>query len=331
MLDEKEEKAFKVLNEKYEKFMKKSLISQGAEKIKDKSKEIIPQKAQDYIGEKIKCLSEKEIWKNVMKMAGDGFVVLQGVAAKYTINKEKIIKEMNKIDKSINSLDDIYLMKSYEIEDILNSRDWQIYLQTIAEAAPTGLGGVSLIALNLLLATFIQFRTVQLTAMYYGYNVKSNQTEMDFASSVYLQIISKGQISEVDGFGEIIGKMMTQAELISLRKALTTKTYEQMAQLGGIELLYVQIRAITNKVANKALNGIGEKEFENQALKKILEALSEKMTKDVGAKSIPVISSILNILIDTHLISKIIRMSSIIYQKRFLIDKEMRDYPNKIA
>jgi hypothetical protein len=162
--------------------------------------------------------------------------------------------------------------------------------------------------------------------MHYGYDIKSSQAEMDYASSVYLQIISKGKISEVDGYGELIGKMMAQAELGTLRKALKTKTYAKMAQDGGINLLYVQLRSIANKAARSALEKSSQKEIENQALKKILQNVSEKMSKKAGAKVIPGISSILSVLIDTRQIYKIMKISNIIYQKRFLLDKEMLNY-----
>lgn len=57
-----------------------------------------------------------------------------------------------------------------------------------------------------------------------------------------------------------------------------------------------------------------------------LNLFSKKMTKKVGAKAIPIISSVLCVLIDTHQINKVIKLSNIINQKRFLIEKEMLNY-----
>lgn len=326
MLDKKEEKILEQLDIKYEEFRKESLLGKAKDEIMKKSKDIIPNKAQEFVKEKIHIVSEADIWEKVMEIAGEGFVILQGVAAKYTIDEQKILQNMIKINSNIDSLEKVFQMKSYEIEKIIFSNEWKIYIQNIIQAAPTGAAGFVGIPFNIVLSTFIQFRTVQLIAMHYGYDIKSSQAEMDYASSVYLKIISKGKISEVDGYGELIGKMMAQAELGALRKALNTKTYAQMAQDGGINLLYVQLRAIANKAARSALEKASQKEIENQALKKILQNVSEKMSQKAGAKAIPGISSVLSVLIDTRQIYKIMKISNIIYQKRFLLDKEMLNY-----
>lgn len=327
-LDPKEERALKLLDEKYQRFTKKSLIGKSAEKVMEKSKEIVPIQWQDYFDGIRDGATDTQIWKKVMELASDGFVALQGIMSKYTIRESDILKRLNKVNPEINSLDRIFNLKSYEIEKVISSHDWKVYTQNILQAAPTGFVGMAGIPFNLVLATFIQFRTIQLIAMHYGYNVKSSQSEMDYASAVYLQIISKGALTDVDGYGEIISKMMAQAELSSLRNALKTKSYSQMAAAEGIQLLYVQMRAITNKAAGKALDAVGQKNMENQALRKILESLSKNMGQKVGAKYIPVLSAILSVLIDTHQINKVIRLANVIYQKRFLLDKEMHSYMN---
>jgi hypothetical protein len=334
MLDEKEERALEHLDRAYEKFMQKSLISRGADIVREKTKEIMPEKLQVYnedmqkfLKSKMDIASSTEIWKKVMKLAGEGFIVLQGVSAKHTIDEKKVIKKMQEINSGVDALDKFDQMRSYQIEKIILSNDWKLYVENILQAASTGAVGAVGIPFNIILATFIQFRTIQLIAMHYGYDVKGSQVEMDYASSVYLQIISKGKVIDTDGYGEIISKMMAQAELGALRKALRTKTYGQMIQEGGIQLIYVQIRAIANRAAKNAIGLAGQKEIENKSLKKILQAVSEKMSQRIGAKAIPGISAILNVLIDTRQIYKIIKMSNVIYQKRFLLDKEMGDHP----
>lgn len=326
VLDKKEEEALNILDDKYKKFIEKSLINKGSDKLIEKAKEIFPQQWQDFFNGKIDDISDMQIWKKVMEMASDGFVTLQGLAAKYTIRESDIVRRMQKLKYDVTSLDDFFQIRSYDIEKVINSNDWKLYIQNIIQAAPTGFVGMPAIPVNIIVSTFLQFRAIQLIAMHYGYNVKTSQTEMDYASSVYLQVISKGKISDVDGYGEMITKMMAQAELHSLRNALTSRTYTEMAKEGGIQLLYVQMRAITNKSALKALDFAAEKKIENKALQKILESLSKNMSQKSGAKSLPIIAAILSVLIDTHQINKVIRIANIIYQKRFLLDKEMLNY-----
>ncbi len=322
-LDDKEEKSLEVLTEKYEKFIKQGLINKGFCKLKTVSGKIIPEPVQKYCQDGLDNLSELAIWKKVMKMAADGFITLQAVSSKYSINENDIIKKMNKINIEVDSIDKIKRMRSYEIEKIVNSFDWKVYLQNILQSAPCGAAGMYGLPFNTVLGTFIQFRTVQLIAMHYGYDIKSSQAELDYAGDVLIQIMMKGRISDADGFGETIAKMMSIAELTSLRSALKSKTYEQMAKAGGAQLLYAQMRAITNKAAVKALEKAGQSGIENKTLTKILEALSKKMTQTAGAKAIPAISAALNVLIDTYQIHKVLKIANVIYQKRFLLDKEM--------
>ena len=323
-LDEKEEKSLAVLDKKYQKFIQKSLVSKG----KDKVVELLPDRVKDFVGGKMEFITDSDVWKKVMEMAADGFMVLQGLASKYTIRESDIIKRFQKRNHDVNSLGDINHIRSYDVESIISSNDWKLYIQNITQAAPTGFAGMAGLPFNIVLATFLQFRAVQLIAIHYGYDVKNSQTEMDYASSVYLQIISKGKITDTDGYGEMIAKMMAQAELQSLKSALKSKTYAEMAEKGGLQLLYVQMRAIANKAAAKALNKAGQKEIENKALKKILEALAKQMAAKAGAKAVPIISAVLSVLIDTHQINKVITMANVIYQKRFLLEKEIRNNPD---
>ena len=238
----------------------------------------------------------------------------------------KSIKKFQKINPEVQSIDQIKNMKGYEIEKIVNSIDIGTYLTTIMQSAPTGAMGIAGLPVNIILSIFIQYRTVQLIAMHYGYDIKNSPSELEYASAVLIEIISKDKVSDTGGLNEIIGKMMAEAELTSLRSALSKSnvTYAQMALNGGIQQLYVKIRAITNKAAVEALNKANTKGIENKLIKKILEALSKKMTQRAGAKAVLGLSAVLSVLIDTYQINKVLKVANIIYHKRFLIEKEMR-------
>jgi hypothetical protein len=307
ILDSKEEKALLELDKRYQKFIEPSIMNKGAEQLKIIGDKVIPDQISDYVKKGTSIISEADIWKKVMDMATGGFMVLQGVSAKYSIDDKKILNQMKNIDSEIDSLEKIYRMRSYDIHKILTSNDWKIYLPNAAQAGVCGATGIAGLAANIVLGTFIQFRTVQLIAMHYGYDVKNNQDEMDYAGSVLMQIMMKGQVCEGDQYGEMIAKMMAQAELNSLRQALKSKSHKQLIESGGAQLLYVQLRAITNKAAEKAMNGAGVSGIENKALKRILEELSKRMGKQNAAKAIPGLSAVLSVCIDSYQINKIMK------------------------
>lgn len=327
-LDKREEALLVTLTEKYNKLLKPNFISKSLKSLQSKITDVTPSVIKDAINNGLKSLSEADLWNQVMKIAADGFMILEGLASKYTINEEQLLRKYQKKDPSIDSFEKIKTMRSYIIEKHVNSLDLETYASTIIPSAATGAGGFFGLAPNLVISTFVQFRTVQLIAMHYGYNVKDSSDELEYAGAVLTSILSSGSIPDEGGVNEIIMKMMAQAELSSLRSALqkSSVTYSQMAANGGLQKLYVQIRAITNQAAVNALNKAQVKGIENQALRKILEAISKKMTQQTGAKSVPIASALISVLIDTHQITKVKNIANVIYHKRFLLDKEMSNW-----
>jgi hypothetical protein len=324
-LDIVEEKDLERLTNLYGKFVKPSLVNKTITGAKDTIYKFTPKVLKDLTKDSLDVISDTDLWRKVMQMAADGFMILQGVSSKYTISEKDIIKRIQKTHPEIYSINQIKNMKGYEIEKIVNSLDMSAYLSTILQSAPTGAVGMAGLPANIILSIFIQYRTVQLIAMYYGYDIKNSPSEMEYASAVLIEVISKGKVNDTGGLNEIIGKMMAEAELTSLRSALTKSNigYAQMVMNGGIQQLYVKIRAITNKAALEALNKSNTKGIENGLVKRILESLSTKMSQSAGAKAVPVISAVLSVLIDTYQINKVLKMANIIYHKRFLIDKEI--------
>lgn len=323
MLDEREEKCLEILTKKYQELNEPSKLSVNARKTKEFLMSQFPQPLQDQLQEFGGAVSQNKVWKLVMDMATDGFIVIQNLSAKYSINENSIVKKMKQLNNEVNSIYDIRKMKGYEIESIVSSLDLSTQVQSALQAAPSGFFGLPALAVNIIASTFIQFRTVQLIAMHYGYDVKNNPEEMEYASEVLYNIFMNGKINGASGTSEIISKMMLEAELTTLRDALSKYTFKEMAEHGGIQLLYAQIRAISNKGVAKAVDAAGAKAIENKALKNLLNKISGKMTKKAGLKAIPIISAVLSVLIDAHQINKILKVANVIYHKRFLIEKEV--------
>src|SRR6202035_1190443 len=99
------------------------------------------------------------------------------------------------------------------------------------------------------------FRAAQGIALHYGYDVKEDPRELQFAAEVTLQSLDPNFSGS--GLGGFIGKMMLAAEITALKQALGRHTYAEMAKRGGSALLYVQIRALANKAAKTALEKAG--------------------------------------------------------------------------
>ncbi len=117
---------------------------------------------------------------------------------------------------------------------------------------------------------------------------------------------------------------MFATNVTALKESLSKLTYEQMAQKGGAELLYVQIRALANAQAKKALEKVGKEGVEAGIFKNLLEQIGKKISKETGKKVVPVIGAMVGALSDTHTMNNIIKGANLIYHKRFLFEKNIR-------
>lgn len=97
-----------------------------------------------------------------------------------------------------------------------------------------------------------------------------------------------------------------------------------MAARGGVSLLLTQMRALANKSAQKALEKVGEKGLEESLFKGIFEQIGKKLTKKAIGKTIPVVGAVIGALFDTAQMNTVIDYANIFYNKRYLLEKEVR-------
>jgi len=320
IIDEKEENSLNVLTEKFNKLIKPNIIS----KISAKAGEIIPQKIKELgtgVGNNI---AEQEIYIQMMKYVGEGFNAIEEQAAKHSLTDEQIINKINKkLECQIRELDEICLLRSYEIESVISAYKTQDIFTAAIEGSLTGGLGFAGLPLNIVFSTFLYFRAVQSIAMFYGYDVKNDSSELIIASEVF-----KSALNPIDNPLEnetaiVIGKIMviTQAEIV---KQMASKTWFENASRNGIPLLITQIRALANNAAKKALDNAGKKGLENKIFSDVLEQLVKKVTKESLTKVSVGFSAIFGALVDSVQMRKVLDYADIFYQKRFIIEKEAR-------
>ena len=255
ILDSKENNSISVLTKRYEKLVKPSIFSKASKKVID----VIP-KSIKKVGEAAKeAVTENEFYAQCMKVVVEGFSILEKQAAKLTVSENEIIKKINDESKEVEvtSLDEVCLARSYDISKLVNKYKTQNFLFAFLEGGATGCFGFAGLPFNLVLSTFLYYRAVQSVAMFYGYDIKNNSSELVIASDVFMNALSPNSngSNEVTG---IIGKIMVMAEITTV-KQFSKKTWEEMAKHGGVTLLICQMRALANKAAKKALEKAGQK------------------------------------------------------------------------
>lgn len=161
-----------------------------------------------------------------------------------------------------------------------------------------------------------------MVAMFYGYDIKNNPSELVIAGDVFKNALSPG-IHGLNGSTDYIEKIMFMTE-ITVVKQLSKKTWKEMAEHGGIALLMCQMRALANKAAKKGLEKAGKKGLEQSILKGVFEQIGKNLTKKSLSKAMPVAGAAIGALIDTAQMNIVLEYADVFYHKRYLIEKEAR-------
>ena len=320
IVDEKEQEMLNTLSERYEKFTRPGMV----EKIGKKAGELMPEKIKK-IGKDIgTSISEKELYIQIMNVLADGFKIIEEQSAKCSISEKQILKNINKNSSyEIEKLEEICLVRSYDISKLVNNyKNQDIFTATI-EGAGTGWFGFVGLPFNIVLSTFLYFRAVQSIAMYYGYDVKNDSTELVIASEVFTNSLSpNGELNSSDV--NIVGKIMIMSQLTAVKQT-ANKSWSEMVSKGGIPLLLAQMRALANKAAQKALQKAGKSGLEKSVFRDAFEQVGRKLTlKSLSGKSIPIAGAIIGGLMDTSQMKKVLEYADIFYHKRFILEKETR-------
>ena len=320
IIDTKEENLLLSLTESYQKLLEPSLAGKLAEKVGS----IIPDKIKDFSSQIMEKASDTDIFVKALEVVGKSFAILEEYAAKVTLSEAEILKQINRIssDNQITTMDEICLIRSYELSKIVNKNKFTDVIAALVEGGATGAAGFAGIPFNLALSTFLFYRAVQSVALFYGYDVKNDPAELSIASEVFMNALnpSVANGSELSG---AVAKIMLFTTATSVKQTVK-KGWTAMAEHGGVHLLLAQMRALANNAAKKAIEKAVKKSLEKTAFTEVLEQLGKKMTQKSLGKAIPYIGAFFGATIDTAQMIQIIKYADIFYQKRFILEKEHR-------
>jgi hypothetical protein len=326
-LDARELHLIPKLASEYAKFASPGVIARSLSKVLSKAQngivKITPEKLRKLARIAVDAAQKAELIKMALAHASRGFGELTKQASRFTLSPDGVLRALRADGHSVRSYEEVCAMRSYTIERSLGKREWKDRCAALVEGAATGAPGFIGIPFNLALSFLLYFRATQSTAIYYGYDVRHDPRELQFASEVTLKSLEPNLVTGADTLGGMIGKMMLAAELSSLSHGLG-KPYAQMAGKGGAQLLYVRIRALANKAAEKALKKSGGSGLEAGVFRNLLEQLGKRLPKEAGKKAVPILGAIIGGGCDSYLMHRVLTGSNLIYHKRFLHEKEIR-------
>ncbi len=324
IVDTKEGTALTALTDRYNKMIEPSVLSKGLKKVGAKAIEIVPTQVKDIAKGVAHSISEAEVYSQVMKMIVESFDLAEKQVAKHLISETAILKMVNEIvsDNEITSISEICFARGYDIGKIVNKYKTGELVAAAAEGAATGYFGFAGIPANLLLSTLLYYHAVQSIAMFYGYDVKNDPAELVIASEVFSSALSQGEVSSSE-ISNVIAKIMILSETSAIKQAVG-KTWTDLAARGGLGLLIVQMRALANKAAQKALNNVGAKTLQNSLFKEVFEQIGKRLSKEAVKKAMPGVSAVIGAGFDAVQMNKVLEFADVFYQKRFILEKEIR-------
>lgn len=322
ILDAREQALITALQNEFEAFTKPGVIERGLKKLTSAVGCVVPQFLKKMLTDAGLSMNDWELIQKTLQIAEKGFHLLTQQASRMTVSKPGVIKKLSACGNAISTFEEVCLLRSYDIDGVIEDETYKDILLAAIEGAATGFFGFPGVPFNLALSFFLYFRAAQSVALHYGYDVKCDPRELQFAAEVTLQSLDPSFAG--GGLGGLIGKMMLSAEISTLKQSLGRLSYAEMAKRGGSELIYVQIRAFANKAAKTALEKAGREGAEAGVFKSLLAQLAKRMPKEAGKKGLPVIGAFIGGLSDAYLMGRILRGAKMIYHKRYLFEKEHR-------
>lgn len=320
ILNYKEEHSLVALTRRYEKMTRPGVVA----KLGKKAVEVVPQPVKK-LGESVKnTISEAELYEQCMKIVADGFTVLEKCAAQLSISEAAIVKKVGKTipGNEISKINEICLARSYDVAALVEKEKLSDLIFALVEGGATGALSFAGVPFNLVLSTFLYYRAVQSVAMHYGYDVKNDAAELVIAGEVFMSALSPAT-QGADGVSGMIGKVMVMSEISAIKTAVG-KSWAAMVARGGPALLIVQMRALANKAAQKALTAAGQKGLENSLFKSVFEQIGKKLTQKAVSTALVPAGAVIGALFDVAQMNTVLEYADVFYNKRFIMEKRER-------
>lgn len=320
IVDAKEEQMLVALTDTYKKMVEPTQTSKALKKIGDK----IPESLKLAFGDTKDKVMEADIFIKSLQTLAKAFQKLEEYSSKVTLSEKQVVSLINDmvVDNEITSLDEICLARGYDISKLVNKVKFADISAAAIEGAATGAPGFIGLPFNLVLSTFLYYRALQSIAMFYGYDVKNDPAELEIASEVFMNAISPKNNNDSE-LSNTIAKVMLITTATSVKQTVN-KGWQKMAEKGGVHLLLAQMRALANNAAKKALERAGKKGLEKTAFTEIFEQIGKRLTQKAIGKAIPYVGAAIGMTIDTAQMIQITKFADVFYNKRFILEKELR-------
>lgn len=320
VLDQKEREEIILLKDRYDELTAPGVV----EKALGAASDLLPRQVKDLVQQAGDALTAQQFYSEMMDVVANGFEKVEQLAASVMVREQDVLQATNRAyqHEVIRSVDEICLLRAYNVAAVAHAQNYQHTIASLVEGGTTGAVGFAGIPFNVVLSTLLYYRAVQSIAMYYGYDVKRDPSEMIIASEVFAAALAPRGAS-LGGGVAMIGKVMALAEAATVR-TVVKRGWLAMAQQGGACLLIAQMRALANNAAKKALQKAGQEGLEKSVIRNVLTQIGQHLPQKAVQRGVPVIGGIIGALFDAGMMGRVLDYADIFYHKRFLVEKELR-------
>lgn len=320
VIDERERQEIIALKKRYERLTAPGVIENVLATVSD----VLPQQIKDFARDAEEALSAQQIYNEMMDVVANGFEKVEQFAAAVTVSEQDVLAATNRAysREVVHSVNELCLLRSYNVATVANSQHLQHTMASLIEGGATGVAGFAGIPFNIVLSTLLYYRAVQSIAMFYGYNVKKDSSEMVIAAEVFAASFAP-RGARLGGGVAAVGKVMALAEAATVGNVVK-KGWLAMAERGGACLVITQMRALAHSAANKALQKAGKAGLEKSILRNVFEQIGKRLPQKAVQRGVPVISGMIGALFDAGMMGRVLDYADAFYHKRFLVEKELR-------
>ncbi len=320
ILDGKERDSLALIQKRYERLSRPGVLQKAGKAASGAIPAPVRRLAKSVGGR----ISGQKLFEQAMGVLNDGFRQLEEAASKYSLPRADVIRRVNRVSegREIRELREICLLRGYELSRLVREYKKKDVLFALAAGTATGAVGLWGLPFSLAFSVFTTYRAVQTVAMFYGYDVREDPSEMIIAGDVLVNAVSPSAAA-ADEIGGTIARFMAFAEAETVKHA-AKKTVEEMAVKGGAGLLAGQIRTLADRAARRALEKKGEKSLDSMAFKALFEQLGKLFSEKAAGRVVPVVSAAVGGLFDLSQMNGVISYADVFYNKRFLVEKEER-------
>lgn len=244
----------------------------------------------DVVARPFQKATENEVYskvKRAIETAVLGLLSAQQDTASRLYDPRFALKQLQK-KHSIEEMDEFWKVDVRDLNHIVQKANFENRLIAGLEGTLTGLGGLEAALADIPILLSLIFRTMQQIAACYGYD------PVDEKEKLYMLNL----IAFSSALGQA-GKLEVQAQLIALRVAIKRYTFKAMQEMGGKFSMIIVARQIAKD-------------------------LGYKLTKDTLLKGIPLLGASFGGFFNYGFITKVCTVTSVMYEKRFLEDKQER-------